>query len=139
MRCARTEFAGRWPGEDDVSPSALPVRVMAKDAPVDALDMRGRYNFVDMAPHGSWVASALDLVKFASAFDDPAACPALTASSVDYCWAARWPTPQVPGPDLYVDRGGEGLAIQKRLVRVLSDHLESRPDSASSGRRRSQN
>ena len=56
---------------------------MAKDAPVDALDMHGRYNFVNMAPHGSWVASAVDLVKFASAFDDPAACPVLTASSVD--------------------------------------------------------
>ena len=85
MRLARTEFAGRWPGEVTYHhPRTVLFRnVMEKDSPADAMEMHGRYNFVNMAAHGSWVASAVDLVKFASAFDNAATCPILNASSVN--------------------------------------------------------
>ncbi len=84
MRCAQTLFTGRFPDEVTYHHphTKLYCDVMAADAPKDAMQMYGSLNFVNMAPHGSWVASAVDLVRFASAFDDPGACPILSASSV---------------------------------------------------------
>ena len=84
MRCARTPIAGRLAAEVVYHEphTGLYPNVMAKDAPVEVMQMYGSLNFVNMAAHGGWVASAVDLAKFASAFDDPAACPILSASSV---------------------------------------------------------
>jgi len=88
MRCAQTLLTGRFPDEVTYHHphTKLYANVMTAnapgDAPADAMQMYGSLNFVNMAPHGSWVASAVDLVRFASAFDDPAACPILSASSV---------------------------------------------------------
>jgi N-acyl-D-amino-acid deacylase len=42
----------------------------------------GAYQLDVLDSHGGWIASATDLVKFASAFDDPAKCPLLKAESV---------------------------------------------------------
>lgn len=36
--------------------------------------------------HGGWIGSAVDLVRFASAFDDPAKSPLLSAKSIEEMW-----------------------------------------------------
>ena len=47
----------------------------------------GVANFEAFEAHGGWVASAVDLVRFASAFDDPETCPVLGPASVRMMWA----------------------------------------------------
>ena len=42
----------------------------------------GAFNVPIMDSHGAWIASARDLVKFASAFDKPESCPLMKADSV---------------------------------------------------------
>ncbi|QEL16872.1 serine hydrolase domain-containing protein [Limnoglobus roseus] len=42
----------------------------------------GVMNLEGFEAHGGWIASAVDLVKFATAFDDPAKCPLLSAKSI---------------------------------------------------------
>lgn len=42
----------------------------------------GRWSLEAMDAHGGWIASAPDLVRFASAFDDPASCRILRAESI---------------------------------------------------------
>lgn len=59
----------------------------------------GAENFEAFEAHGGWVASAVDLVKFAAAFDDPAACPVLSAKSIGAMWAR---------PDGAAGRGADG-------------------------------
>jgi N-acyl-D-amino-acid deacylase len=49
-----------------------------------------------MDSHGGWIASASDLVQFASAFEDPQHCPILNKSSVEEMFAR----PQVTGFDV---------------------------------------
>jgi N-acyl-D-amino-acid deacylase len=40
-----------------------------------------------MDAHGAWIASAIDLAKFAAAFDDPEHCPILSRSSIELMYA----------------------------------------------------
>lgn len=47
----------------------------------------GADNLEAYEAHGGWLASAVDLVKFAAAFDDPAACPILGAKAIAEMWA----------------------------------------------------
>jgi N-acyl-D-amino-acid deacylase len=47
----------------------------------------GAENVEAYAAHGGWIASAPDLVKFASAFDDPARCPILSVDGIRAFWA----------------------------------------------------
>ena len=47
----------------------------------------GAENLEAFEAHGGWIASAVDLVKFAAAFDDPAACPILGARAIAQMWA----------------------------------------------------
>jgi N-acyl-D-amino-acid deacylase len=42
----------------------------------------GTWYLEAMDAHGGWIASAVDLVRFATAFDDPGACPILKAESI---------------------------------------------------------
>jgi CubicO group peptidase (beta-lactamase class C family) len=42
----------------------------------------GGYNLENMVSSGAWIASPVDLVRFACAFDDPAACPILSEDKV---------------------------------------------------------
>ena len=43
----------------------------------------GAFNLENMDSHGGWLASAIDLARFAAAFDDPSDCPILSADSVE--------------------------------------------------------
>lgn len=47
----------------------------------------GGENFEAFEAFGGWVASAVDLAKFAAAFADPADCPLLSADSLAEMWA----------------------------------------------------
>ncbi len=47
----------------------------------------GGLNFEAFEAHGAWIASAVELVKFAAAFDNPAKSPLLTAKSIEQMWA----------------------------------------------------
>jgi N-acyl-D-amino-acid deacylase len=42
----------------------------------------GTWNLEAMDSHGGWIASAVDLVRFAAAFDDPTHCPILKPASI---------------------------------------------------------
>jgi len=47
----------------------------------------GAANFEAYEAHGGWIASAIDLVKFASAFDNPKKCALLREKSIERMWA----------------------------------------------------
>lgn len=47
----------------------------------------GADNLEAYEAHGGWIASAVDLVKFAAGFDDPARCPVLGAKAIADMWA----------------------------------------------------
>jgi N-acyl-D-amino-acid deacylase len=47
----------------------------------------GAENFEGFEAHGGWIASAVDLVRFASAFDNPVRCPILRPAVIAQMWA----------------------------------------------------
>lgn len=44
----------------------------------------GAWNLEAMDSHGGWLASAVDLAKFAAAFDDPKKCPILKKETIEW-------------------------------------------------------
>ena len=46
----------------------------------------GAANFEGYEAHGGWIGSAVDLVRFAAAVDDPARCPLLKEESIRTMW-----------------------------------------------------
>jgi CubicO group peptidase (beta-lactamase class C family) len=52
----------------------------------------GAENFEGFEAHGGWIASAPDLVRFASTFDRPAQCPILSERGIETMWE------RPPGP-----------------------------------------
>ncbi len=57
----------------------------------------GGFNLENMDSHGGWLASAPQLARFASAFDDPCNCPILAAASIETMFAL----PQTIAPEQY--------------------------------------
>jgi N-acyl-D-amino-acid deacylase len=47
----------------------------------------GGENIEGYEAHGGWIATAPELVKFASSFDDASKCPLLSAASIDKMWS----------------------------------------------------
>ena len=47
----------------------------------------GAWHLEAMDSHGGWIASAVDLARFAAAFDNPEACPILSKESIDLMYA----------------------------------------------------
>jgi len=47
----------------------------------------GAFYLEAMDAHGGWLASAVDLARFATAFDDPGECPILSRASIDSMYA----------------------------------------------------
>ena len=47
----------------------------------------GAFNIEGFEGHAGWVCSAVDLVKLASAFDDPEQCPILKPETIKTMWA----------------------------------------------------
>ena len=42
----------------------------------------GAWHLAAMDSHGGWIASAIDLARFAAAFDHPKSCPILSSKSI---------------------------------------------------------
>ena len=57
----------------------------------------GGWNLENMDAHGGWLASAVDLARFAASFDDAAACPILSAASI----ATMFALPENIAPEDY--------------------------------------
>ncbi len=73
--------------------------VMAKNLGQDVLLPYGTWHLEAMDSHGGWIASAADLVRFASAFDDPAHCPVLKPESIAEMFARPSGGPGFDAPD----------------------------------------
>jgi CubicO group peptidase (beta-lactamase class C family) len=90
MRLGRTLLRDRLMGEVLYHSTSygLYANVVADGAPVHVMDQYGGTRSIEnIAAHGGWVASAVDTVRFASAFDDRASCPILSPTSVDTLFA----------------------------------------------------
>jgi N-acyl-D-amino-acid deacylase len=88
MRLGRALPENRFPGEvhyhdtrKRVGRCLYPPRVGEVVPLPDGAD-----NFEVYEAHGGWVASAIDLVRFARGFDDPERCPVLSAKAVETMW-----------------------------------------------------
>lgn len=92
MRLGRTRLRNRLPGEvlyhstdfdlhPDITTEGAPKNVMWQYG--------GHRSFANIAPGGGWVGTAVDLVRYASSFDDPANCPILSHNSVDRLFATH--------------------------------------------------
>ncbi len=73
MRLGRTKLKDRAPGE---------VRYQGTNG-----ESPHGSNIENMDSHGGWLASAVELVRFASAFDHPETCPVLNPASIDQMFA----------------------------------------------------
>ena len=93
MRIGATRRAGRVPGEVAYYHPGEADSVFAEDLGAAEPHPYGGWYLEAMDAHGGWIASAVDLAKFARAFDDPAACPILSQESVDCMY--RRPPPAV--------------------------------------------
>lgn len=95
----------------------------------------GAFKVETLDSHGGWIASAVDLVRFASAFDDPAKCPILSGDSIRTMfspppgkvgevyyalgWSVRpvadklttWHTGSLPGTSTVLYRRYDGLNV----------------------------
>lgn len=82
-RLGRALLADRAAGEvkyHDPKRAAGPSLYPAKAGRVPVV--YGAMNLEAFEAHGGWIASAVDLVKFAAAFDEPAKCPILGAKMI---------------------------------------------------------
>lgn len=57
----------------------------------------GQWHLESFDSHGGWISSAADLVRFVSAFDDPANCPLLTESAINTMFLPPHDEPTVNG------------------------------------------
>ena len=98
VRLGPSLLSDRLPGEVTYRQrhANMYANVMTDGAPKEVMQTYGNYNFANLAAHGGWVASAVDLVKFASCFDDPNACPLLSAASVQTLLTRGYPATPIP-------------------------------------------
>jgi len=82
MRIGATLESGRLPNEVKYySPSDSRGRSVFANVPGEVPVCYGTFNLEAMDAHGAWVASAVDLAKFAAALDDPEHSPLLKPES----------------------------------------------------------
>lgn len=81
MRLGRSLESLRAPGEVRYYPSYTNLSHTIFGGP-DASWCYGGFNLEGMDSHGGWIASAPDLVRFATSLDDPRHCPILNAKSI---------------------------------------------------------
>lgn len=84
MQIGRSLLEGRAEGEvkyyepEDKKEPAVVGKNIGQDVPLPY----GAWYHEALDSHGGWIASAIDLVRFASAFDDPAHSPLMKAESI---------------------------------------------------------
>ncbi len=89
MRLGRTLLEDRAEGEvryyePDMKPEPA---VVGRNIGQEVPPPYGAWYLEAMDAHGGWIASAVDLVRFAAAFDDPARCALLKAETVTEMFA----------------------------------------------------
>lgn len=83
MRIGRTRMEQRIDNEVRYYHPGSGKSVFAEDLDQSVPSPYGAWHLEAMDAHGGWLASALDLARFAAAFDDPEKCPILSASSIE--------------------------------------------------------
>ena len=87
MAIGRTRVAGRRNGEVRYYDSGKGPSVFAEDLNEPVPRPYGAWYLEAMDSHGGWVGSAVDLARFACAFDNPAKCEVLSGRSVREMYA----------------------------------------------------
>lgn len=133
MRIGRTLAKGRFHGEvryytqHGTTGSAVVGPRLGKPVP----QPYGAWYLEAMDSHGGWIGSAIDLVRFASAFDNPNRCKVLSARSIVTMFA-RPPAP------LWTDAKGKpkreyyacGWMVRPRSGKVTTWHTGSLPGTS---------
>ncbi|HPS02600.1 MAG TPA: serine hydrolase domain-containing protein [Candidatus Sumerlaeota bacterium] len=103
MVLGRTVFEKRQPNEPyyRTSDRRLYPCVVQPGAPETVPEPYGHWNIENMDAHGGWLASAVDLAKFATAFDSTGRYPLLKPEFVDQTFAP----PSSDAADSYYGRG----------------------------------
>ncbi len=83
MRLGTTRLDGRAEGEVRYYHPGRGESVFQVDLGEPVPPPYGAWNLDAMDSHGGWIASAVDLARFAAAFDDPDHCPILTRQSIE--------------------------------------------------------
>ncbi|MDB4439337.1 beta-lactamase family protein [Planctomicrobium sp.] len=83
MRIGKTKLSGRVDSEVRYYHQGRAKSVFQENLGKVVPSAYGGWYLEAMDSHGGWIASATDLVRFASAFDDPARCPILSKQSID--------------------------------------------------------
>lgn len=102
MRIGHTLKKQRAVGEVwyETTDTKLRRNVNEKGAPQNALNAYGAWNLENMDAHGAWLASAADLVRFASAMDPSGDYPLLNRDTIKEMFAPP-PTGSSPGGHHY--------------------------------------
>lgn len=82
MRMGRSRLGDRFEGEVRYYDPGTDKSVFAADRDQQVPLAYGAFHFEAMDSHGAWLASAIDLVKFANAFDEPDKCVLLKPETV---------------------------------------------------------
>jgi N-acyl-D-amino-acid deacylase len=83
MRIGATRLDGRAANEVRYYQPGTGTSVFQADLGQETPWAYGGWNLEAMDAHGAWIASAVDLARFATAFDDPDHCPILSRESID--------------------------------------------------------
>lgn len=83
MRIGATRLTGRAPDEVTYYHTDHAASVFAEERGASVPNPYGGWYLEAMDAHGGWIASVVDLARFARAFDDPAACPILSPEAID--------------------------------------------------------
>lgn len=101
MRIGKTQVGGRAEGEVVYYPTtALASSVFQANLGQKVPHPYGAWHLEAMDSHGGWIASALDIVRFATAFQDKDASPLLTRESIETMFAR-------PDPPVGNDQEGQ--------------------------------
>jgi len=82
MQTGATRLEGRIRGEVRYYHPGTGKSVFQEDLDQDVPTPYGAWNLEAMDSHGGWIASAVDLAKFAAAFDDPDQCSILNRDTI---------------------------------------------------------
>ncbi|MGZ0170610.1 MAG: serine hydrolase [Planctomycetales bacterium] len=83
MRIGATRLGGRAKNEVRYYQPGIGKSVFDADLDKEIPHPYGAWNLESMDSHGAWIASTVDLAKFAAAFDDPDNCPILNRQSIE--------------------------------------------------------
>ena len=83
MQIGRTRLEGRVAREVRYYATGKTKSVFQSDLGEMVPPPYGAWNLEAMDSHGGWIATAVDLIKFASSFDDLDHCPILTRESIE--------------------------------------------------------